>query len=256
MGWLNAKFFSSFLLPPLNVLLLGIAGLLLLKRRPHLGKLLIGLALVLLYFLSTPYFAARALKIIEPHVLQELGPRDQAQAIVVLGAGTYFQAPDYGGSDTVNRLGLERLRYAAHLYRATAKPILVSGGKQQESAASEAAQLKSVLVNEFRIPVTWEESASNTTFESAVYCSTMLKAAGINRVYLVTHAWHMRRAVLAFEAAGFAVIPAPTGFTTLPPDPVELYLPNPQGLFESYIFMHEVLGWLWYQIKISARKII
>ena len=254
--WLSsAKLFSRFLLPPLNVLLLGVVGLLLLKRRPRVGKLLIGMALGLLYFLSTTYFAAQALKFIEPPALQDPSSRDKAQAIVVLGVGTYFQAPDYG-SDTVNRLGLERLRYAARLYRATAKPILVSGGKPQGSTISEAAQMKSALVNEFKIPVTWEEPASQTTFESATDCRSVLKAVGINRIYLVTHAWHMRRAVLAFEAAGFSVIPAPTGFTTLPQDPLELYLPNPQGLFESYLFIHEVCGWLWYQIMISATKII
>ncbi len=254
MGWLKSKLFSSFLVPPLNVLLLGTAGLLLLKRRPRIGKLLIGLALGLLYLLSTPYFAARALKLIEPPALQESSSRDKAQAIVVLGAGTYFQAPDYG-SDTVNRLGLERLRYAARLYRATAKPILVSGGKPQGGTISEAAQMKSALVNEFKIPVTWEESASDTTFESATDCRSVLKAVGINRIYLVTHAWHMSRAVLAFEAAGFSVIPAPTGFTTLPPDPLELYLPNPQGMFESYLFMHEVCGWLWYKLKILVERV-
>ena len=254
MGWFKSKLFSSFLVPPLNILLLGTAGLLLLKRHPRIGKLLIGLALGLLYLSSTPYFTARALKLIEPPALQESSYRDEAQAIVVLGAGTYFQAPDYG-SDTVNRLGLERLRHAARLYRATAKPILVSGGKPQGSTISEAAQMKSALVNEFKIPVTWEESASHTTFESAADCRSMLKAAGINRIYLVTHAWHMSRAVLAFEAAGFSVIPAPTGFTTLPTDPLELYLPNPQGMFESYLFIHEVCGWLWYKLKILVEGV-
>jgi len=254
MGWLKSKLFSSFLLPPLNILLLGTAGLLLLKRHPRLGKLLIGLAFALLYLLSTPYFAAQALKLIEPPAFQETGSQEEARVIVVLGAGTYFQAPDYG-SDTVNRLGLERLRYAAHLYRATAKPILVSGGKPQGSTISEAAQMKSALENEFKIPVTWEESASRTTFESAADSRSMLKAEGINRIYLVTHAWHMRRAVLAFEAAGFSVIPAPTGFTTLPMDPLDLYLPNPQGMFDSYLFIHEVCGWLWYKLKILVERI-
>lgn len=254
MGWLSTKFFSAFLLPPLNLLLLGIAGLFLLKLRPRLGKLLLGSTLALLYLLSTPYFAARALKLIEPTAMQEPIPQDKAQAIVVLGAGTYFQAPDYG-SDTVNRLGLERLRYAARLYSATATPILVSGGKPQEGTTSEAAQMKSVLLNDFKVPVTWEEPASHTTFESAMASRSTLKTAGINRIYLVTHAWHMRRAVLAFEAAGFAVIPAPTGFTTLPPDSPDLYLPNPQGLLESYLFMHEVCGWLWYKLKILVERV-
>jgi uncharacterized SAM-binding protein YcdF (DUF218 family) len=83
----------------------------------------------------------------------------------------------------------------------------------------------------------------------------VLKAAGINQIYLVTHAWHMSRAVLAFEAAGFSVIPAPTGFTTLPTDPLDLYLPNPQGMFESYLFIHEVCGWLWYKLKILVERV-
>jgi len=84
MGWLSTKFFSTFLLPPLNLLLLGIAALFLLKLRPCLGKLLLGLTLALLYLLSTPYFAARALKFIEPAAMQEPSPQDKAQAIVVL----------------------------------------------------------------------------------------------------------------------------------------------------------------------------
>ena len=36
----------------------------------------------------------------------------------------------------------------------------------------------------------------------------------MQQIYLVTHAWHMPRAQLAFEHAGFSVIPAPTGYTT------------------------------------------
>ena len=255
MAWSITKFLSAFLLPPLNLLLLGVIGLICIKHRLRLGKFLITLTLVLLYLLSTPWFALRALKLIEMPPLTELNRGDQAQAIVVLGGGTYLQAPDYG-SDTVNRLGLERLRYAARLYRATQKPILVSGGKPQGGQHSEAVQMQAVLVNEFNIPVTWEEAASNTTYESAKFSRAMLKPAGVGSIYLVTHAWHMRRAMLAFEAAGFSVIPASTGFASLPSDPHELYLPNPQGLFASYVFMHEVFGWLWYQIKISAANII
>ena len=255
MRGLGSKLVSSLLLPPLNVLLLGMAGLLLLKSHPRSGRLLIGFAFGLLYLLSTPFFTVRALKLIEPPALQITSGLDKAQVIVVLGAGSYLQAPDYG-SDTVNRLGLERLRYAARLYRATTKPTLVSGGKPEGGTISEAAQMKSALINDFQIPVTWEESASATTFESAINSRSVLKAAGISHIYLVTHAWHMRRAALVFEAAGFDITPAPTGFTILPSDPLDLYLPNPQGLFESYLLIHEVCGWLWYRIKISVTNII
>ncbi|MGH8750374.1 MAG: YdcF family protein [Burkholderiales bacterium] len=236
---------SAFLLPPLNFLLLGGIGLFSLKSRPILGKALILFAFALLYFCSTSFFTLPLLKLIEVAPLRQHDT--SAQAIVVLGAGTSLQAPDYGG-DTVNRLGLERLRYAAKLYRATQKPILVAGGSPQGSALSEAAQMKGVLTDEFRVPVQWEETASRTTYENALRVREILKAAGINRIYLVTHAWHMRRAVLAFESADFSVIPAPTGFAG--PVYAAVYLPTPQGLTMSYLFMHEALGWLWYQIQL------
>jgi len=248
MGWSGFRLLSSFLLPPLNIVLVGITGVLLLRHSPRVGKLLIILALGSLYLLSTPYLAGRILEFIEVPALRHPNISDNAQAIVVLGAGSYLQAPDYG-SDTVNALGLERLRYAARLYRLTARPILVSGGKTQGNLA-EAIEMKSVLVNEFQVPVSWEESKSFTTFESAMNCRGILMPAGVKRIYLVTHAWHMRRAELVFQAAGFDVIPAATGFTTLAPASLELYLPSPEGMFESYLFIHEVLGWFWYQIRI------
>ena len=39
--------------------------------------------------------------------------------------------------------------------------------------------------------------------------ASILQEAGIQRVYLVTHAWHMRRALLAFHRFGITATPAP-----------------------------------------------
>src|SRR3546814_16659183 len=39
-----------------------------------------------------------------------------------------------------------------------------------------------------------------------------LRNAGVQRFYLVSHAWHMPRAMLSFEAAGLEPITAPTRF--------------------------------------------
>ena len=54
MGWYATNLISAFLLPPLNLILLGMIGVLLLKGRPRLGKLLMVIALTLLYVLSSP----------------------------------------------------------------------------------------------------------------------------------------------------------------------------------------------------------
>lgn len=247
MGWFATQFISAFLLPPLNLILLGTAGLLLLRSRPRLGKGLIAAALALLYLLSTTVVADALLGALETRPALPEVPHDKAGAIVVLGAGTYFNAPEYGG-DTVKPLGLERLRYAARLHRATGIPILVSGGHPAGGTA-EGLLMKAALENDFRVPVRWTETASRNTYENARFAYRILKRAGITRIYLVTQAWHMPRAARAFEKAGFDVIPAPTGFTTRNRTTPLDFLPRADNLLKSYYAMHEGIGLVWYALK-------
>ena len=96
-----------------------------------------------------------------------------ADAIVVLGAGSYLKAPEYG-ADTVGEAGLFRLRYAARLQRETGRPVLVTGGKPQGNTLSEAEQMKAVLENEFHVPVKWTEGESNNTLENARFTQRIL----------------------------------------------------------------------------------
>ena len=64
----------------------------------------------------------------------------------------------------------------------------------------------------------------------------------MQRIALVTDAWHMARSVQAFERAGLTVTPAPTGFVL----PVESgflqWLPSPRGLLASQQILRECLG--------------
>lgn len=245
MSWFATNLVSAFLLPPLNLILLGVMGILLLKRRPRAGKILVMSALMLLYLLSTPFVAETALQKLEtrpaPH------PFDNVQAIVVLGAGTYFNAPEYDGN-TVNRLGLERIRYAARLHRHTDKPILATGGAPLGSDSSEASQMKAVLEKEFQVPVKWIEEASGTTHENAYKSFAILQRDGITHIALVTHAWHMPRAIREFERAGFKVTPAATAFTTRYKTDLFAFIPTAGALQKSNWFFHEVIGMLWYRL--------
>lgn len=250
MSWFLTNLISAFLLPPLNLLMLGLAGLLLWHKRPRVARALIGTALALLWLLSTPFVAEVLLQSLEGSPRSPLAD-SRAEAIVVLGGSTYFHAPEYGG-DTVNAISLQRLRYAAKLQRETNLPILVTGGKPLGNALSEAEQMQRVLENEFRIPVQWVESESDTTAENARYSFKQLQLAGVTRIYLVTHAWHMPRAARAFEAAGFSVIPAPTAYTTRYRTDLLAFLPRATALRDSAIFMHEAIGLLWYRIKSAS----
>jgi len=247
MEWLIAQTFAALLAPLGIVLVILLVAALVAWQRPLAAWRPVVLAFIVLYPLSTRFVADQLLWWIEP------APRDPAadksgQAIVVLGGGTYFSAPEYGG-DTVKAPVLARLRYAAHLHRALDKPVLASGGAPEGNPVPEARLMSEVLQQDFRIAVRWTEQGSRNTFENALMSASLLKPAGIQRIYLVTHAWHMRRARLAFEHAGFKVIPAPTGYATRFKLSVLDFLPDAHALDNSALFFHEVAGIGWYYLR-------
>jgi len=99
------------------------------------------------------------------------------------------------------------------------------------------------------VPVKWLETRSRDTIENARFSKELLNAAGVRRIYLVTHAWHMRRAVQLFEKAGLTVVPAPTVFTILSRYEYRLpgYLPSAHAFQLSSIALHERWGYWWSQ---------
>jgi uncharacterized SAM-binding protein YcdF (DUF218 family) len=250
LSWVITNVLAAWLIPPGCLLLLAGIGGLSLRRRPRLGKTLIALSLAFLWILSMPWVSRALIGLLEPPAL-DLRQLPPAQAIVVLGGGKYYAAPEYG-TDTVGGATLVRVRYAAHLYRLTGKPILVSGGSPEGGATSEAQTMKAALESDFKTPVTWTEESSNTTLENARASRAILKTHRIDRIYLVTHAWHMPRARRVFAAAGFDVVPAPTAFASrhglTPLD----FMPHADALHQSSRFFHEVIGIVWYRLKSVA----
>ncbi len=253
MSWFITNFIAAFLLPPLSLFCLFALGIFLYRRRPELARILIVTVFCLLWISSTPYFAQGALHFLEGQTAPlNIGhpdsPLPAADAIVILGGGTYFQAPEYSGLDTISEATLVRLRYGAKLQRKTGKPILVTGGKPLGNRVSEAQQMRVSLEQDFGVPVRWTENASDNTFENAQNSFRILHQAGVRRIYLVTHAWHMPRAANAFRRAGFEVIEAPTAFTTRYRTDLLTFLPRAKSLQDSKIFIHEVIGLLWYRL--------
>lgn len=241
---------KALALPPLGLIVLGLVGLGLRRWHARLGTALIASALGLLYVCSTPFFAGSALGSLESAYVDPT-LRSDAQAVVLLGGGTSGYAPEYG-ADTVNTLSLVRLRYAAVIQRKTGKPLLVSGGSVSGDTSAEAVQIAAILTDELGVPVRWMETSSRDTLTNALESWRILAPQGIKTIYLVTHAWHMPRARLAFEHAGFEVIAAPTGFARGKDEPpIALdFLPRAAALVNSYYFFHEVIGYLAYTAQI------
>ena len=206
---------AALLLPPLGPLVLVALGLLLLGRRPRLGRIVAWSGLAVGVAMITPATVGKLIDGLEDIPVVDPVRLADAGAIVILSGGLRDYAPEYGGP-TVNRVTLERVRYGARLARQSGLPVLVSGGTPSRQAGAlgpgEAQLMKRVLEEDFRVPVRWVEGRSLDTRQNADFSAPMLREAGVGKVVLVTHAAHMHRAMEAFEQAGIAVIPAPTAF--------------------------------------------
>jgi uncharacterized SAM-binding protein YcdF (DUF218 family) len=246
LGFYAAKLASILVLPPL--LLIWPPLLAWMLRKTRLAVRLAILSLALLTVLSLPVVGGLSLQSLEIAPALDLVDPPTADAIVVLGGGRRIGSPEYG-DDSVNAFTLERLRYAARLYRATGRPILVTGGAPGGGCTPEGTLMSQALIKDFTIPVQWMENSALTTWDNAYYSAEMLKPAGIRRIYLVSHAWHLRRAAPLFERQGLEVIPAGTGFSSSDSNDVFDWIPNYRAYMESYLAMHEWLGILWYKAR-------
>lgn len=238
--FLLKKLFSAWLLPPLGLLVLALLALLVFGRKRS-GALIAGVALVLALALSLPIVADRLSRPLEGTPVSIAGLHE-AQAIVILGGGVYYGAPEYGG-DTVSRYSLERVRYGAVLAHKTKLPVLVTGGSVY-GGRPEGELMKAVLEREFSVPVKWVETQACDTSENASLSAPLLKNAGVQRIALVTHAWHMPRATAAFEKYGLKVTPAPMGFTPQGTSLFESLLPSTGAFERSANAIHEWVGYL------------
>jgi uncharacterized SAM-binding protein YcdF (DUF218 family) len=238
ISWLLTNMVSLLLRPPACLVRLAAAGDWIARQHPRTGRGLVIAAVALLYLLATPLLSTELLSSLEAGFTPP-AEKGGADAIVLLGGGRYRAAPEYDSRDTVSISSLMRGRYAAQLHKRTGTPILASGGKPDGGTLSEAVAMTHLLEKEFGIPVRWQESLSNNTIDQARQCHMMLAPLGHRKIYLVTQAWHMRRAVLAFETAGFEVTPAPTGFTSLGPLNPLHFLPTGYGVMHSSLAIHE-----------------
>ncbi len=106
-----------------------------------------------------------------------------------------------------------------------------------------------ILEGEFGVKVRWVEDRAGTTWANARFSADMLRADGIDTVFVVTHAWHMRRALLAFRRFGLTAVPAPTHLIQpFSPGPA-WFVPEASGWASSAFALHEWLGLAWYSIR-------
>lgn len=244
--------------PPSSLLILLLLSFVLRKRWPKVALTSFILGVAGLYIMSLPItveYAARALETEMP-LTQAQWPslNQQADAIVILGGGREVNDPAWQG-DQPSLMAMQRLRYGARLAKATNLPVLVSGGLHFGQPPSEAQIMADSLAEDFDITARWLEGESRTTWENALYTAKILQAEGIQRVLLVTDAWHMPRSRWSYEQLGFSVTSAPVGFLSgANSRPLNGWIPESKALWQNTALLNEAIGALLYRLSYRAPK--
>lgn len=254
MSLYQSKVLALILLPLGWAVLLGLAALVLsLIGRKRAASSVIAVQIVLLWACAMPWTAYGLtgwLEAAHPPVTLEQTP--VADVAIVLGGAISA----VGNPPVENLTGAsDRVLRTARLFRAgKVSHVLAVGGNLPWLGGSvpEAEVIRDLLA-EWGVPleVVVTETTSRNTRENALFASEVVRAAGWERVLLVTSSAHMRRAVGAFREVGIDVIPSPTDYGVIGHPPFDFLdlLPDAEALGQTSAVMREVIGVLFYRWK-------
>lgn len=249
--WLEFLFLPPGLMIPFSLL-----ALLAYRRRRKLALTLLFSGILLTLLLAMPKTArwlVADLQTMQPIQLDELDLVQETTAIVVLGGGRYPNAPEYQYEDQVSPATLERLRYAAYLNKRLDASLVLSGGRRTADSTPEAVMMNKVLVDEYGVEPEYLEVRAANTHEQAIEVQKLLDGTGIEDVILVTHAWHMRRAMAEFRAVGLSPVAAPMGYMATA-YPNQDMIPSAAAMRISARALHEFYAMTWHQLNHPSRQ--
>lgn len=245
------KVVAAFVLPPgLIVLLLLLVGLYLaMGRRWRIGLVNLGIGLLLWAFSVSPVanFLMRGLETDFP-----IPDHPAGDVIVLLGGGIVDRVPDLTGTAAPSPLMMGRIVTAVRLYQRLKLPVIVTGGRVfDDGGTAEAPVVKRFLVD-LGVPADriLEENRARDTEQNARLTAAICKQHGYTHPILLTAAYHLKRADMAFAAAGMTVTPFPAYFLGSRGVPFHWrhLLPRAGALYASAGALHEYLGMLYYRM--------
>lgn len=165
-----------------------------------------------------------------------------SNAIVLLTAGATYPP---GGPLEPGHTAYSRIAEAVALYRSCHAAgvrctVLVSGGDAEHTGEPLSVTYERTLVK-LGVPADdlVLERRSRTTWGNARFARGFLQKIGADRIWLVTSAHHLRRAVFAFEHFGIHVTPVRAdylrGVWSLIPSAYDLYVTN--AVLHEYVGM-------------------
>lgn len=255
-----AKKILGSLLQPLPLsLLIAIIGFYLLwrGRQRILGKLMLSIALVMVYGFSTPFIANGLIKPLEQQypALIQTDDYQSVEFIVVLGGGhkvTEWTPISSHLTDAALKRVVEGLRLKKELSHAQ---LIFSGGAvfSQHREADTMARIANAmtyttglshdLANDFSDTYIVE----NETRDTASQAKAIARLVNDKPFLLVTSAAHMPRSMWLMQQQGLKPIAAPTDFRAYTinwNNPISLF-PSASNLKKSESAIHEYLGQWW-----------
>ena len=176
-----------------------------------------------------------------------IGRNYQAQAIVVLGAGSGIEIDEFGELHGFpvgfTLLNVESAAVAAK--NNPQLPLILSGGSTNQyfseaSSMQHYLQEHYALVNEISV-----ENRSIDTDENARYTAQKLAELRFNRVILVTQASHMWRSVALFNKYGIKCIEYPAwDLYSTKPLWWQNFIPEQSAVIQTKKLIHELIGYV------------
>ncbi len=233
--YIFSKLFTAFFLPPgIFIIALLIAGLL----AKRFKGLFIALA-ALFYLLSIKPVANFLLAPLEtPYKVPDTG----AAAVVVLGGGS-----NPNGIIKAYPDAFKREFYGFYLAKEKGLPLIFSGGGIKKITEADNAKSDFNLIqslSDANLTIYYENKSLNTKQNAQFTAKLFDKLKLPKKIYLVTSAYHIPRAVHYFQKEGFSVIPKAVNYKTERNLTFFDYLPNMRSLGDSYLAIHEYFGLL------------
>lgn len=252
MGFLISKTLLLLSLPVSSSLSVMVAGFLLLKKHPSIGKALLGSAFLFLYILSLNPVANALMRPLETRFkpVNENSFSDIGY-IVVLGSGLVSRSW-LGADPAPSGTSLQRVVEGITLQRKLhGSKLVLSGGSGDPGRPelSEAEVMKGVAIS-LGVPpedIIVEAEARNT-LESVELLKNHFRKG--EKVLLVTSAFHMGRALGMFKKNAINVFPAPTAYIS---EDVSFsffsFIPDVGNLGKSSTAFYEYLCLSWYSLR-------
>lgn len=235
----------------------GALGLVLLvrdrRRRLGVGLSLFGLGVLVVF--SLPAVSNRLWASLEADAARTMREGVTYDVVVLLGGvvtplGSMPEEPAW--NDNVERLLVTRELLAS----GRAKKVIVSGGEYglpnlKTEAAYLAHELEALGVEKDRIIL--EPRAANTR-DNATESAKLITSQGFSSVLIITSAFHMRRSLGCFRAAGLTVDALPVDYRLRDVSLDTHVAPRGEYLAQSTRALREYLGRLTYRVVGYAKE--